>query len=121
MFDSQIYNYDSDKYRFRDIILESIQKYYPDVIDLEHLHEVVPYKLVGDLVKKIGKDISLITFDGSVVNSISSPSITAVTHDRKQLGKKAIEILTSNQKTKLNYFLAKPKIIERGSVHQVKD
>lgn len=78
-------------------------------------------KALNQINKKIGKDISLITFDGSVVNSISSPSITAVTHDRKQLGKKAIEILTSNPKTKLNYFLAKPKIIERGSVHQVKD
>ena len=55
------------------------------------------------------------------MNSISSPSITAVTHDRKQLGKKAIEILTSNQKTKINYFLAKPKIIERGSVHEVRE
>ena len=54
------------------------------------------------------------------MNSISSPSITAVTHDRKLLGKKAIEILTSNQKTKINYFLAKPEIIERGSVHQVR-
>ena len=58
MFDAQIYDYDSDKYRFRDIILDSIQKYYPDVVDLEYLHEVVPYKLVGDLVKKIGKDIA---------------------------------------------------------------
>tara|TARA_Y100001970_G_scaffold274681_1_gene374846 strand:- start:1632 stop:2645 length:1014 start_codon:yes stop_codon:yes gene_type:complete len=77
-------------------------------------------KALNQINKKIGKDISLITFDGSVVNSISSPSITAVTHDRKQLGKKAIEILTSNQKIKINYFLAKPKIIERGSVHQVR-
>ena len=58
MFDAEIYNYDSDKYRFRDIILDSIHKYYPDVVDLEHLHEVVPYKHVGDLVKKIGKDIA---------------------------------------------------------------
>ena len=58
MFDAQIYDYDSNKYRFRDIILDSIQKYYPDVVDLEYLHEVVPYKLVGDLVKKIGKDIA---------------------------------------------------------------
>ena len=49
MFDAEIYNYDSDKYRFRDIILDCIHKYYPDVVDLEHLHEVVPYKHVGDL------------------------------------------------------------------------
>ena len=58
MFDAQVYDYDFDKYCFRDIILNSIQKYYPDVVDLEYLHDVVPYNLIGDLVKKIGKDIA---------------------------------------------------------------
>ena len=76
-------------------------------------------KALNELNLKIGKDISLITFDGSVVNSISSPSITAVTHDRKQLGQKAIELLTTNKRSKINNYLAKPKIIERGSVHKV--
>ena len=76
-------------------------------------------KALNELNLKIGKDISLITFDGSVVNSISSPSITAVTHDRKQLGQKAIELLTANKRSKINNYLAKPKIIERGSVHKV--
>ncbi len=78
-------------------------------------------KACNQLNRKIGKNISIITFDGSIVNSISSPSLTAVTHDRKKLGSKAIEILTSKNKNRneLNY-LAKPKIIERGSVHFVK-
>ena len=76
-------------------------------------------KALNELNLKIGKDISLITFDGSVVNSISSPSITAVTHDRKQLGQKAIELLTAKKRSKINNYLAKPKIIERGSVHKV--
>jgi sporadic carbohydrate cluster protein (TIGR04323 family) len=74
MFDAQIYDYDSNKYRFRDIILDSIQKYYPDVVDLEYLHEVVPYKLVGDLVKKIGKDIAdtdfYQIFDGLIAEEV---------------------------------------------------
>ena len=69
---------------------------------------------MNELNLKIGKDISLITFDGSVVNSISSPSITAVTHDRKQLGQKAIELLTAKKRSKINNYLAKPKIIEMG-------
>ena len=76
-------------------------------------------KALNELNLKIGRDMSLITFDGSVVNSISSPSITAVTHDRKQLGQKAIELLTANKRSKINNYLAKPKIIERGSVHKV--
>ena len=71
--------------------------------------------------KKIGIDISLITFDGNVVNFITSPSLTAITHDRKVLGSKAIEILTSETKIKNNsYYLAKPEIIERGSVLTLK-
>ncbi len=71
--------------------------------------------------KKIGIDISLITFDGNVVNFITSPSLTAIIHDRKVLGSKAIEILTSETKIKNNsYYLAKPEIIERGSVFTLK-
>lgn len=68
----------------------------------------------------LGQEISIITFDGYIVNSISSPSLTAVTHDRKILGQNAIEILLSKEteKEKKN-FLAKPKIIERGSVAQL--
>ena len=64
---------------------------------------------------------SVIAFDGYIVNSISSPSLTAVTHDRKVLGQNAIEILLSkNNKAEKNNFLAKPKIIERGSVYEIK-
>lgn len=77
-------------------------------------------KASNELNKKIGQEISIITFDGYIVNSISSPSLTAVTHDRKILGQNAIEILLSKEteKEKKN-FLAKPKIIERGSVAQL--
>ena len=79
-------------------------------------------KACNKLNKKIGIDISLITFDGAVVNSISSPSLTAVTHDRRKLGSKAIEILTAIKKPKSkSYFLAKPEIIERGSVLTLKN
>ncbi len=78
-------------------------------------------KACNKLNMKIGIDISLITFDGAVVNFITSPPLTAITHDRKQLGSKAIEILTSkiNSKNK-SHFLAKPSIIERGSVLKIK-
>ena len=78
-------------------------------------------KACNKLNKKIGIDISLITFDGAVVNFITSPPLTAITHDRKELGSKAIEILTSDTKLKNNsYYLAKPEIIERGSVLTIK-
>ena len=78
-------------------------------------------KACNELGKKIGENISIITFDGYIVNSISSPSLTAVTHDRKVLGQNAIEILLSkNNKAEKNNFLAKPKIIERGSVYEIK-
>ena len=78
-------------------------------------------KACNKINKKIGIDISLITFDGNVVNFITSPKLTAITHDRKVLGSKAIEILTSETKIKNNsYYLAKPEIIERGSVLTLK-
>tara|TARA_A100000164_G_scaffold260756_1_gene232723 strand:- start:1072 stop:2088 length:1017 start_codon:yes stop_codon:yes gene_type:complete len=69
----------------------------------------------------IGKDISIITFDGAIVRDLSSPSITAVSFPVKELGKRAINILFSKRKNNkpINY-LAKTEIIERGSVHIVK-
>jgi len=70
---------------------------------------------------KIGKDISLITFDGPLIQDLSSPPLTVVSHPIKELGKQAINILleNSNMKSKNRNFLAIPNIIERGSVHQI--
>ena len=70
---------------------------------------------------KIGKDISIITFDGALVRDLSSPPITAVSFPVKELGKRAINILLNKNKNKnlqVNYS-AKTEIIERGSVHIV--
>ena len=75
-----------------------------------------------ELNKVIGKDISIITYDGPVVETLTNPPLTAVTHPRKELGLKAIEMLLDMDKK--NYihqsFLAKPKIVVRGTVHRVR-
>ena len=70
---------------------------------------------------KIGKDISIITFDGALVKDLSSPPITAVSFPVKELGKRAINILLNKSKSKnvSDNYLAKTEIIERGSVHIV--
>ena len=71
---------------------------------------------------KIGKDISIITFDGPLVRDLSTPPITAVSFPVKELGKQAINILLNKDKKhkKIDNFQAKVKIIERGSVHTCK-
>ncbi len=66
---------------------------------------------------KIGKDISIITFDGALVRDLSSPPITAVSFPVKELGKRAINILLDKNKNQTVNYLAKSEIIERGSVH----
>ena len=70
---------------------------------------------------KIGKDISIITFDGALVRDLSSPPITAVSFPVKELGKRAINILLNKNinKNQPDNYLAKTEIIERGSVHTV--
>ena len=68
---------------------------------------------------KIGKDISIITFDGALVRDLSSPPITAVSFPVKELGKRAINILLDKNKNQPVSYLAKSEIIERGSVHIV--
>ena len=76
-------------------------------------------KACNYLKLKIGKDISIITFDGPLVRDLSSPPITAVSFPVKELGKKAINILLDKAKNpdKIENYLAKVNIIERGSVH----
>ena len=80
-------------------------------------------KACKELKKIIGKDISIITFDGPVVETLTNPALTAVSHPRKQLGLKAIEMLLEmeNKKYKHQSYLAKPKIVERGTVQKVKN
>ncbi len=79
-------------------------------------------KACNFLKLKIGKDISIITFDGPLVRDLSTPPITAVSFPVKELGKKAINILLKRDRNqnKIENFLAKVKIIERGSVHNCK-
>jgi len=78
-------------------------------------------KACQELDLEIGKDISIVTFDGPVVESLSNPPLTAITHPRKELGLKAIEILLSmnNQNFTHQSYMAKPKIIERGTVKEL--
>jgi len=76
---------------------------------------------VKDLNLKIGKDISIIGYDGPVISSFATPGITAVSHPIMEIGGKAIEMLFLQEKDKKHRnFLVKPYIIERGSVHTVK-
>ena len=79
-------------------------------------------KACKELNKEIGKDISIITFDGPVVETLTNPPLTAVTHPRKELGLKAIEMLIDMDKKnyKPQTYLAKPKIVERGTVHKIR-
>ena len=78
-------------------------------------------KACKELGKEIGKDISIITFDGPVVETLTSPALTAVRHPRKEMGLKALDMLLDMDKKnyKPQSFLAKPIIIERGTVHKI--
>ena len=70
-----------------------------------------------ELNKKIGEDVSIITFDGPVVESLTNPQLTAISHPLEELGTNAINILLGAEKKKqLSNYLVKPHIIERGSV-----
>ena len=78
-------------------------------------------KACKELGKEIGKDISIITFDGPVVETLTSPALTAVKHPRKEMGLKALEMLLDMDKKnyKPQSFLAKPIIIDRGTVNKI--
>ncbi len=78
-------------------------------------------KACNELNKKIGKDISIVTFDGPVIERITTPALSAIVHPREQLGIKAVEMLLSMDRDNYKHqnFLAKPKLIDRGTIHKV--
>ena len=78
-------------------------------------------KACNELNKKIGKDISIVTFDGPVVERITTPALSAIVHPREQLGIKAVEMLLLMDRNDYKHqnFLAKPKLIDRGTIHKV--
>ena len=79
-------------------------------------------KACNELNKNIGKDISIITFDGPVIESLTTPALTAISHPRQELGLKAIEMLIemNNKNYSHRTYLANPTIVDRGTVRTLK-
>jgi len=75
-------------------------------------------KACDDLSLKIGKDISLITYDSLVISHLTNPSLTSISHPVRELGNQAVNILLEmrSKKGKNKNYMATPTIIERGSV-----
>ena len=70
---------------------------------------------------KIGRDISLITYDSLVVSNLINQDITSVSHPTEDLGYNAVKILMNkNNSDQDNFYMAEPKIIDRGSVKGLK-
>ena len=51
-FDNKTLDYDLSKYPFPSIILDTIRKFYPDVMSLDTIHEVVPADKISELNHK---------------------------------------------------------------------
>ncbi|NDB55504.1 hypothetical protein EB169_06685 [archaeon] len=58
IFDATHNEYDLSKYPLPQIVLSTVQKYYPDVDNLQYLHEYVPKDSIGELVKCLTKDLA---------------------------------------------------------------
>ena len=68
-------------------------------------------KACNNLNYEIGKDISIITFDGPLVRDLSTPPLTAASFPVKELGKRAISILLNKDRNSIKFsnYLAKSK------------
>tara|TARA_B100001964_G_scaffold229896_1_gene282747 strand:- start:312 stop:1328 length:1017 start_codon:yes stop_codon:yes gene_type:complete len=107
----------------KDIIIKTIVKN-PEISSIICATEYTAIGCINackELNKEIGKDISIISYGGPILDHLSSPSITTVANPLKDLGEKAIEILfdTEKDKSKVIGYLETPIITERDSVHTV--
>ena len=75
----------------------------------------------NDLKIKIGRDISLITYDSLIVSNLITPKITSISHPTEDLGYNAVKLLMSKNgnDSKNNFYMAKPTIIDRDSVKKL--
>ena len=74
-------------------------------------------KAIFDLGLKIGKDISIVGFDGMDESEFYNPGITTVKQPKKEIAQKSIELLFDLLKgeMKINILLLETKLIERES------
>ena len=77
-------------------------------------------KACSKLNISIGKDLSIITYDSLVVSNLLQPELTSTSHPNDQLGYNAVRFLMDKKlKIENKNFLAKAKIIDRGSVLKI--
>ena len=68
----------------------------------------------------IGKDLSIITYDSLIVSNLIHPELTSISHPNGELGYNAVRILMDKKlNIKDKNYLAKAKIIDRGSVLKI--
>jgi sporadic carbohydrate cluster 2OG-Fe(II) oxygenase/sporadic carbohydrate cluster protein (TIGR04323 family) len=61
-FDNQTLNYDTAQHPLPDIVLKAVQAYYPDVVSLDTLHEVIPINKVADTMRLVSNDLTKLDF-----------------------------------------------------------
>ena len=74
-----------------------------------------------EMNKKIGKDISLVSFDSNILSSIA-PFMTVVGQPVKEINENFIHLIQAkiNKLNKNFHYLYKSKLFDNGSVAQIK-
>ena len=74
-------------------------------------------KAISDMGLKVGKDVSVVGFDGMDVSKFYSPGITTVMQPKKEMAQKSIELLFDllNKKGNHQHIVLDTKLIERAS------
>lgn len=78
-------------------------------------------KAIHDKGLKIGKDISLIGFDGMDVAEFNIPSITTIVQPREEMAELSVELLLDLMKNKLEnkHIVLDTKLVERESCRKI--
>ena len=78
LFDNKTLNFDLTKYPFPSIVLDAIQKFYPDVKSLDTIHEVVAADKIEELNHKVSHallDTEYYNYYDQMVNDLIVPSL----------------------------------------------
>jgi sporadic carbohydrate cluster 2OG-Fe(II) oxygenase/sporadic carbohydrate cluster protein (TIGR04323 family) len=77
-FDNQTLNYNTAQHPLPEIVLKAVQVYYPDVVSLDSLHEVIPANKVADTMNRVSNDLLKTDFYDhfdAIVNNQIVPAI----------------------------------------------
>lgn len=115
--DNVIWFHVDDRFRKTEWAIENLIEKNPDIDAIVCYNDMIAYKVIEVLErndKRVPEDISVTGFDAQAIEEIEAFKLTTVTHPKKDLGKKAAEVIIDmidGREINFNEYFFEPELI----------